>query len=82
MSNCPDLIHELSDYLDGLATPSICAEIEQHLQECPDCKIMVDTMKKTITLYREHEKTTKLPNEVRKRLYRVLDLSDDSVAQG
>jgi predicted anti-sigma-YlaC factor YlaD len=82
MSDCPDLIHELSDYLDGLATPAICAEIEEHLRDCPDCKIMVDTMRKTITLYREQEQTTKLPDDVKDRLFRVLDLNDETKHRG
>lgn len=75
MSKCPELINELSDYLDGVAAPEICAEIERHLQECPDCKVMVDTLEKTISLYRERDGDTELPEDVRKRLYRVLDLS-------
>ena len=76
MSKCPDLIHELSDYIDGLADPTICAEIERHLQDCQDCKVMVDTLRKTITLYREREQEASLPTDVRKRLYHVLDLSE------
>jgi len=76
MNNCPELIHELSDYIDGVAAPEICAEIERHLHDCPDCKVMVDTLEKTITLYREREEDAKLPEDVRKRLFLVLDLSD------
>ncbi|MCJ7824474.1 MAG: anti-sigma factor [Anaerolineales bacterium] len=76
MSNCPDLIHELSDYIDGLAAPALCAEIERHLQDCPDCKVMVDTLRKTITLYQEQEEKSSFPADVRMRLYRVLDLTE------
>ena len=76
MSKCPDLINELSDYIDELADPTICAEIERHLQHCPDCKVMVDTLRKTITLYREREDESSLPPDVRRRLYHVLDLSE------
>lgn len=74
MSNCPELIHELSDYIDGLAAPEICAEIERHLQACPDCKVMVDTLEKTIMLYREREAETGLPDDVRARLFYILEL--------
>ncbi len=76
MNNCPELIHELSDYIDGVAAPEICAEIERHLKDCPDCKIMVDTLEKTVTLFREQEQTIELSDEVRERLYLVLNLSD------
>ena len=78
MSECPDLIHELSDYLDGVAAPEICAEIERHLKDCPDCKVMVDTLDKTITLYREREADIEMPEDVRQRLFIVLDLGDEA----
>jgi predicted anti-sigma-YlaC factor YlaD len=78
MNNCPELIHELSDFIDGVAAPEICTEIEQHLQDCPDCKVMVDTLAKTITLYQEREEDAELPDDVRKRLFHVLDLSDEA----
>jgi anti-sigma factor RsiW len=74
MGKCPDLVKELSDYIDELADPAVCAEIERHLQDCPDCKVMVDTLRKTITLYQDREEKTSLPADVRRRLYRVLDL--------
>jgi anti-sigma factor RsiW len=78
MSKCPDLIHELSDYIDGDAAPEICAEIERHLDDCPDCKVMVDTLEKTITLYRERETQVVLPDDVRERLHIVLNLNDQT----
>jgi predicted anti-sigma-YlaC factor YlaD len=51
----------------------LCAEIERHLATCTDCRVVVDTLNKTIALYHALPKTT-LPDSLRKRLYKTLDL--------
>ena len=50
---CPDYIESLNDYLDGGVDSELCAEIEKHIGKCDNCRIMVDTMKQTVTLCRE-----------------------------
>lgn len=73
---CGELLDELSDYLDGEAKEEVCATIEAHMLECPDCRVMVDTLRKTIHLYREQEAQLGIPDEVRERLMVSLDLQD------
>ncbi len=70
---CRDLLDQLSGYIDGELEATICAEVEAHLAECPNCRIMVDTVRKTITLYRS-QATTTLPSDVEERLFKVLKL--------
>lgn len=70
---CKQLMAQLSNFLDGELDPSLCEKIEQHLATCPMCPIVVDTTKKTITLYRDapqHE----IPPDVRQHLIEVLGL--------
>jgi predicted anti-sigma-YlaC factor YlaD len=74
--DCQERLGKLSEYIDGTAKESVCREIEEHLESCPDCRIMVDTMRKTITLYREQELEVAFPEQARRRLYRRLDLDD------
>ncbi|MER3514316.1 MAG: hypothetical protein C4310_07945, partial [Chloroflexota bacterium] len=50
--NYRHLLGELSAYLDGELSEAICVEIERHLVECADCRIVVDTLHRTILLYR------------------------------
>jgi anti-sigma factor RsiW len=64
---------QLSDYIDGELEAALCAELEAHLAECPNCRVMVDTVRKTITLYRS-QAPTDLPVEVQERLFKVLEL--------
>jgi predicted anti-sigma-YlaC factor YlaD len=49
--NCQDLLEQLSDYLDQETRKELCAAIEQHLERCTDCRVVVDQTRKTIMLY-------------------------------
>ncbi len=74
LHDCGDLLGPLSDYISGEAAESLCAQIEAHMAECEDCRVMVDTLRKTIFLYRA-DNPSELPGDVRRRLYQKLDLS-------
>lgn len=70
---CAELSSQLPDYLDGEAKETICREIEAHLAECSDCRIVIDTMKKTIALYRAAPRE-EVPGNVHQRLVKLLNL--------
>lgn len=74
--NCRELLQSLSDYVDGELEEALCAEIERHLGACEDCRIVVDTLRKTIYLYKTAAEPAEMPAEVRARLYRRLDLDE------
>ncbi len=70
---CKDMLGSLSDYLDGELEAQWCAEIERHVAECGNCRVVVDTLQKTVLLYRTygHEE---IPEDAKDRLYAVLNL--------
>lgn len=70
---CQEMLGALSDYIDGELEARLCAEIEAHMRECPDCYVMVDTLRKTVVLYRARGHTP-MPEDVKTRLYAVLEL--------
>lgn len=72
---CQHLLDDLSAYLDGEAFAELCAEIERHLAECADCRVMVDTLRKTVLLYRQLPPPI-FPAEARQRLYKALHLEE------
>lgn len=72
---CESLLGSLSDYVDGTAQDELCRELERHLAECEDCRIVVDTLKKTVYLYHTNSNTN-LPVAVRERLFKSLDLDE------
>ncbi len=73
--HCRHLLDELSDYLDGAASAEMCAEIERHLADCGDCRVVVDTLRRTIQLYHALPQPD-LPAAARERLYKSLDLAE------
>jgi RNA polymerase sigma-70 factor (ECF subfamily) len=65
-------VHELlGDYLDQDLRDALCAELEKHMDDCPDCRVHVDSVKKVIRLYRE-AKGDDLPVDIRIRLQDVI----------
>ncbi|HEX9116691.1 MAG TPA: zf-HC2 domain-containing protein [Anaerolineae bacterium] len=72
-AHCEDMLGVLSEYVDGEIDAGLCAEIDRHLAECGNCRIMVDTLRKTIILYREYGHED-VPVEAKDRLYKVLNL--------
>ncbi len=74
--SCQELLQGLSAYIDDEASETICREIEQHLEECDNCRIMLDTMRKTISLYQFADSADHLPSEIEARLLETLHIED------
>ena len=70
---CQHLLGQLSDYVDGELGQSVCEEIERHLAGCQNCRVVVDTLRKTVMLYQSHG-SDPIPGNVEERLYKVLRL--------
>lgn len=74
--NCQDMLQNLGEYIDGELEDRLCSEIEDHIDSCPDCKIVVNTLKKTIQLYQITGRETHVPEVVHERLFARLNLED------
>lgn len=69
--NCKGVIQELSEFLDGSLAPAVERELYRHLEACEDCRLVVDTTRKTIEIYCNTEPMP-LPPGVREQLDRAL----------
>lgn len=69
--NCDDLLRQLNEYVDGPIDPGVCAAFEKHLVSCNPCQVVVDNIRKTISLYREGQ-PVELPAELHSRLHSAL----------
>jgi anti-sigma factor (TIGR02949 family) len=74
--NCEELLGSLSSYIDGDLSPELCQELEKHLEGCEDCRIVLNTTKRTIDLVHSPIEKPALPDEVRERLFKRLNLDD------
>ncbi len=68
---CTELLAILNDYVDGTVDPAICKEFEKHMAGCNPCQVVVDNIRKTVTLYKEGKQVA-LPAEFRDRLHAAL----------
>jgi len=79
--NCHHLLESLSEYIDGTLGETLCIELERHLNDCENCNVVVDSLRKTVYLYRETAETPSMPDDVRQRLFHCLDL-DEFIEKG
>jgi anti-sigma factor (TIGR02949 family) len=75
-SNCERLLGSLSEYIDGELAPEFCRELEKHLAGCENCRVVLNTTKRTIDLMHAPVEKTNLPEDVRERLFKRLNLDD------
>jgi anti-sigma factor RsiW len=68
---CEELLKQLSEYVDGTVDPALCAEFERHMAGCNPCQVVVDNIRKTITLYKG-DQPYELPAPFRDRLHAAL----------
>lgn len=74
--HCMQLLGNLSEYIDGDLQAELCAEIERHLKNCENCRIVINTLRKTVELYEQTGEQVELPDAVRERLFRKLNLKN------
>ncbi len=68
-----DVLKHICDNLDLKPNSKRCREMKKHLSGCPDCLAYLDSVKKTISLYKLYP-TPKLSQRARKKLYAVIPL--------
>ena len=74
--HCKYLLSSLSAYIDATLEGELCAEIERHLEECENCRVVVDTLRKTVSIVHSTNPDPSMPEDVRERLYKCLNLDE------
>jgi anti-sigma factor (TIGR02949 family) len=78
---CKDFLRELGEYLDESTDPELRAELDRHINECPNCWVVLDTTKKTINIYKGLE-AQPLPERLRARLMEAVAKKIGSASNG
>jgi anti-sigma factor RsiW len=73
---CKRLLGSLSEYVDGELDEELCSVLEHHLEDCEDCRIVVDTLRKTVNLYHKTAENDIISPDIRQRLYKTLNIED------
>jgi len=74
--HCRELLSTLGEYVDGTLSTELCSALERHFRDCQRCRVVVNTLKKTVELYHETSTDIAIPDDVRQRLFLKLDLDD------
>jgi anti-sigma factor (TIGR02949 family) len=64
---CKQFLQELNDYLDEKLDPKLRAELQRHVNECPNCWVVCDTTEKTIKVFKGMEPQP-VPADIQARL--------------
>ena len=76
-SNCKLLLGSLSEYVDGTLAAELCQALEEHARVCENCRIVVDTLEKTVFLVHEQaQQPVDLPEGLRSRLFHALEMDE------
>ena len=70
---CRQVVDKISEYLDGELDPELVREMERHMEHCDDCRLVVDTTRKTIEIFCRTDPAP-LPDDVRERLNQMFAL--------
>lgn len=69
--NCRGVIQQLSDFLDEELDPKLAEDLCHHLELCEDCRVVVDTCRKTVKVFCKTE-ALPIPPDVQGRLDRMM----------
>ena len=72
MLTCKQFLAELNEFLDEATDAAIRAKLQTHINECPNCWVIVDTTKRTLQVYKGMEPQA-VPDEIHDRLMRALE---------
>ena len=68
---CTEFLSKLDEYFDGNVDADFLAEVRAHVKKCSHCEVVLDTTRKTISIYRENE-VYEFPEELRERLHTAI----------
>ncbi|MFC1557431.1 zf-HC2 domain-containing protein, partial [candidate division KSB1 bacterium] len=66
---------EICDYLGGDLDSEMCEEIKEHLENCPECGVYIDSIKRTVYLYQKNKEGYTIPNDCRKKILKNIKVA-------
>ena len=74
---CKEVYLYICDNLEADPNSAKCRQVLRHLRACPDCAALLDSLRKTVSLYRSSP-SPKVPSAVHKRLFKKINLAWES----
>jgi hypothetical protein len=71
-----EIYKQICDFMGEDLDAPVCKEVAEHLEKCPNCKVYLDTVKKTVTICQGTEKKEEMPEDIKNRLFKVLNIAN------
>ncbi len=68
------ILKQLQEQLSLDIDAPLIMDVARHLDECPDCRVYVDSVQQTVKIYRVTEQDRSIPVGISNRLFKVLKL--------
>ena len=72
MLTCKQFLQELDSYLDETLDPDTRANLQKHVNECPNCWVVYDTTAKTLKVFKGLEAQA-VPKDIQARLMAAIE---------
>ncbi len=72
MLTCKQFLQELNEYLDETIDPATKSHLIAHVNECPNCFVIVDTTMKTLKVYKGMDPQP-VPEDLKARLWAAVE---------
>jgi anti-sigma factor (TIGR02949 family) len=47
---CREIFARLSEYIDDELPADLCSRLESHMEDCPPCRVFLDSLRRTVGL--------------------------------
>jgi hypothetical protein len=71
---CKDVYLHICDNLDANLNSAKCRAIKRHVKACPDCTAFLESVRKTVKLYRSAP-SPDVPSTAHRRLFKSINLT-------
>jgi RNA polymerase sigma-70 factor (ECF subfamily) len=72
-TKCRPYIERLCNALGEDLNSPLCRELQEHIAQCPECTLQVNTVRRTVEIYQTFP-CSRIPGDVEKRLRAVLHI--------
>jgi hypothetical protein len=78
---CKQFLQELNEYLEKSLDPVEYADLQKHVNECPNCFVVCDTAEKTLKVFKGME-CKPVPADIQARLMAAIQNRMQAKAEG
>jgi anti-sigma factor (TIGR02949 family) len=78
---CKEFLQELDQYLEKSLDPAEYAELQKHVNECPNCFVVCDTTEKTLRVFKGMD-CKPVPADIKARLMSAIEAKMKAKCEG